>query len=266
MTSAIPLLDAGSDVHVHSTFSDGASTIDENLASAAGHGMHTLGLVDHVRRDTTWVPSFVDAVRALDGRDGVRVLCGVEAKILDTEGVMDMPGDMPALDYVLVADHQLPRPEGPMHPADAVLALADGTLGADEVIADLVEATVSALACYDRVVLAHLFSILPKCGLDEDEVPDHLVVRLGDAVRAAGAVVEVNEKWTCQSTRVSRLLAERGVDITLSTDAHHEQRVGRYDYVAGVAASVVADAAARHGAVPGRPGGGDGAARHPLTE
>lgn len=250
----IPLLDAGSDVHVHSTFSDGASTIDENLASAAAHGLHTLGLVDHVRRDTTWVPSFVEAVRELDGRAGVRVLCGVEAKVLDTTGAVDMPSDMPTLDYVLVADHQLPRPAGPMHPADALRSLAEGELRSADVIGDLVEATVCALGCYDRVVVAHLFSILPKCGLHEDQVPEGLVRRLGDAARASGAIVEVNEKWTCPSTRVARLLAERGVSITLSTDAHHEDRVGRYRYVAGVASSLVATAASARAA--GGPGDG----------
>jgi putative hydrolase len=251
----IPLLDAGSDVHVHSTFSDGASTIAENLASASAHGLHTLGLVDHVRRDTTWVPSFVDAVRDLDGRDGVRVLCGVEAKVLDTAGAVDMPEAMPTLDYVLVADHQLPRPAGPMHPSDARRSLDEGELRRAEVIGDLVEATVQALGCYDRVVVAHLFSILPKCGLHEDEVPDALVRRLGDAARTSGAVVEVNEKWACPSTRVARLLAERGVSITLSTDAHHRDRVGRYGYVAGVASSLVADPAP----VRAADGPGDGA-------
>jgi putative hydrolase len=235
----IPILDRGSDLHVHSTFSDGASTLDENLASAVGHGLHTLGLVDHVRRDTTWVPSFAGAVRALDGVDGMRVLCGVEAKILDTGGAVDLPDDLPTLDYVLVADHQLPRPDGPLHPSDAAEALRSGALGPDELISDLVEATVNAFGCYDLVVLAHLFSILPKCGLREDQVPEALVRRLGDAAKAARVVVELNEKWTCPSQRVARLLGERGVRITLSTDAHHEQSVGRYDYV-DRAADVVA--------------------------
>lgn len=236
-----PVLDQRSDLHVHSTFSDGASTVEENVASAAGHGMHTLGLVDHVRRSTEWVPSFVDAVRALDGTAGLRILCGVEAKILDTDGVIDMPADMPSLDYVLVADHQLPRPEGPMHPRDAAERLGHHELSADVVIADLVEATVNSLACYDRVILAHLFSILPKCGLSEDQVPDALVRRLGQAAARRGAVVEVNEKWTCPSRRVVDLLADTGVALTMSTDAHHETRVGRYDYVTRTLAGHVAD-------------------------
>lgn len=226
-----PLLDSQSDLHVHSTFSDGASTIEENLASAAGHGMHTLGMVDHVRRSTDWVPSFVDAVRALDGTAGLQILCGVEAKILDTDGVMDMPDGMPSLDYVLIADHQLPRPDGPMNPAVARELIEQHELSADDVIDGLIEATVNSLGCYDRVIVAHLFSILPKCGLSEADVPEALVRRLGQAARSTGATVEVNEKWSCPSRRVVDLLVAEGVPITMSTDAHHETRVGRYSYV-----------------------------------
>jgi putative hydrolase len=245
----VPLFDRGSDLHVHSTFSDGASTVEENLASAKAHGMHTIGMVDHVRRDTTYVPEFAAAVRALDGTAGLRVLLGVEAKILDVAGAVDLPADLPSLDYVLVADHQVPRPDGPAHPRDVKAALESGALAASEVVEDLVEATVHSLACYDRVVFAHLFSILPKCGLREDDVPEALVRRLGQAVAAAGAVVEINEKWTCPSVRVASILARCGVRITLSTDAHHEARVGRYDgYVDAAAAEVEASLASVSGA------------------
>lgn len=240
----VPLFDRGSDLHVHSTFSDGASTIEENLASAAAHGMHTLGMVDHVRKDTTYVPEFAAAVRALDRTAGLRILLGVEAKILDVAGDVDMPDDMPSLDYVLVADHQVPRPDGPAHPRDVKAALDSGALTKAEVVEDLVEATVNSLACYDRVIFAHLFSILPKVGIDEDEVPEALVRRLGQAVAAADAVVEINEKWTCPSVRVASILARSGVRITLSTDAHHEARVGRYDgYVDAAAREVEASLA-----------------------
>jgi putative hydrolase len=235
----IPSLDPRADLHVHSTFSDDAvSTVAENLASAAGHGLHTLGMVDHVRRDTPWVAELAAAARELDGVGGVRVLCGVEAKVCDTEGTVDLPAELPSLDYVLVADHQLPRPGGPMSPRAAAEALAAGSLTAGEAIADLVEATVASLACYDQVVLAHIFSILPKCGLHEDQVPDDLVRHLGASARAAGAAIEINEKWACPTPRVARLLARTGVTLTMSTDAHHEQRIGRYRYVTDVAAGL----------------------------
>jgi putative hydrolase len=223
---------------VHSTFSDGASSPEQNLASAAWHGLHTIGMVDHVRCDTTYLPEFAAEVRALDGTAGLRVLLGVEAKILDTAGTMDVPAAMPDLDYLLVADHQMPRPEGPMHPRAVREAIDAHLLDADQVIEDLVEATIASFGCYDRVILAHVFSILPKCGLSEDQVPERLVRRLGQAAAAADVVIEVNEKWACPSLRVVRLFADDGVHLTLSTDAHHEQRVGRYAYVAGVVEEV----------------------------
>jgi putative hydrolase len=239
----LPVRGPGSDLHVHSTFSDDAESAQaENLAAAAARGLHTIGMVDHVRRSTAWVPDMVAGARALDGHAGVRVLVGVEAKVLDTAGAMDMPDDLADLDYVLVADHQMPRPDGPMTPSAVAAALADGLLGPGEVIDGLVEATVAAFGCWERVVVAHPFSILPKCGLGEDRVPDALVRRLGQEARAAGAAIEVNEKWTCPASRVARLLAATGCDLTFGTDAHHEDRVGRYSHVLDVAGGLAAAA------------------------
>ena len=92
------------DFHVHSTFSDGASTLAENVAAARERGLRTLCLVDHVRQDTDWVPEFTAAVAPHRGRPGLRVLAGVEAKILDTCGHLDLPAQLDdAVDLVLVA-------------------------------------------------------------------------------------------------------------------------------------------------------------------
>ncbi len=54
-----------SDGHVHSTFSDGVSTPEDNLAAAVRAGLDGLVMVDHVRASTTWLPDFVGAVRTL---------------------------------------------------------------------------------------------------------------------------------------------------------------------------------------------------------
>ena len=106
MTAGFPVQDPGADLHVHSTFSDDAeSTVAENLAAAADQGLHTIGMVDHVRRGTAWLPDMVAAARALDGTRGVRVLVGVEAKMLDTGGALDLrlAVDASARDAGLVA-------------------------------------------------------------------------------------------------------------------------------------------------------------------
>ena len=97
------------DHHVHSTFSDGRSTIEENIAQAERLGLGHLGCVDHVRADTTYHPDYAAAVRALRSTTKVSLSIGIEAKILDADGRLDMPEiGLDAIDVIYVADHQFP--------------------------------------------------------------------------------------------------------------------------------------------------------------
>src|ERR1700761_8073137 len=127
------------DFHVHSTFSDGASTLTENVRAARDRGLRTLCLVDHVRRDTTWLPEFTAAVGAFRDGQGLRVLAGVEAKILDTSGRLDLPPDLDGIDLVLIADHQFPGDHGPVHPAQARADITCGRMPPAEAIERLCE-------------------------------------------------------------------------------------------------------------------------------
>lgn len=106
------------DHHVHSTFSDDAvSTLAENVAAASAAGLATVRLVDHVRRSTPWVPDYLAAVRSLQVPDGLTVLTGVEAKILDASGDLDIPELPTGIDRILIADHQFPGVDGPLGPS-----------------------------------------------------------------------------------------------------------------------------------------------------
>src|ERR1700733_2886106 len=169
------------DFHVHSTFSDGASTLTQNVRAARERGLRTLCLVDHVRRGTRWLPEFIAAVDQHRGQPGLRVLAGVEAKILDTAGRLDLPPDLQTLggiDLVLIADHQFPADNGPVHPDELRAALESGSITPAEAIERLCEATAQAAtaqaamgaatgaaaaqsAANGRPLLAHLFSLLP---------------------------------------------------------------------------------------------------------
>ena len=78
-TGVIPV-SLNEDYHVHSEFSDGVSTVTQNVRMARQRGLRRLCLVDHVRRDTAWVPRFVQAVRPLRELSGIDILAGVEAR------------------------------------------------------------------------------------------------------------------------------------------------------------------------------------------
>ena len=217
------------DYHVHSTFSDGASTLAENVQAATERGLSTLCLVDHVRRDTTWVPDFAAAVRRYRQQPGLRVLAGVEAKILDASGRLDVPPDLAHcedIDLVLIADHQFPADDGPVHPDQVRAAISGGRMTSAEAIERLCLATANALR--PGALLAHLFSLLPKIGLDEAMVPSSLLEDLGAKVASAGVLVEVNEKWSCPSARTVTALADAGVSLVAGSDSHHRRDVGVY--------------------------------------
>src|ERR1700722_1225802 len=235
------------DFHVHSTFSDGASTLTQNVRAARERGLRTVCLVDHVRRDTRWLPEFTAAVDQHRGQPGLRVLAGVEAKILDTAGHLDLPPDLQTLggiDLVLIADHQFPADNGPVHPDELRAALEAGSITPAEAIERLCEATAQAAtaqaamgaaaaqsAAYGRPLLAHLFSLLPKIGLDEAMVPDALLTDLAKRVAHAGAMVEVNEKWSCPSARAVAARADAGVSLVAGSDSHHCRDIGVYHSV-----------------------------------
>jgi putative hydrolase len=222
------------DYHVHSVFSDGVSTVTENVRVARERGLRRLCLVDHVRRDTAWVPRFVQAVQLLRELPGIDILAGVEAKILDRTGRLDLPGAadaMAGIDLVLIADHQFPADLGPVEPQKMRAALGSGEVSPQEVIDCLVEATANALGLAERPVLAHLFSVLPKMGLDESAVSDSALVLLSERASATGAMVEVNEKWSCPSARTLLAFASAGVPLVASTDSHDCKDIGVYNSV-----------------------------------
>ena len=239
MTLTVPL---DEDYHVHSTFSDGASTVADNVAVARDRGLRRLCLTDHVRSATAWLPDFVAAVAALRGDDGTELVAGVEAKMLDCDGRLDLPADLAGIDLVLIADHQFPAGNGPVLPRELRILIEQGTVGGAEAIEVLVDATAAALTTVTgrRVVLAHLFSILPKLGLDESAVPEASLGRLAGRAAEAGAMLEINEKWNCPSARTVRAFGSAGVQVVAGSDSHDCARIGVFPSVRQTIGAVAA--------------------------
>jgi putative hydrolase len=233
------------DYHVHSTYSnDAVSTLSENIAAAHAVGLTQLRLIDHVRETTTWVPEFAAAVRAEFRPYGLEILTGVEAKILNSRGDLDLPRDLVVgrgggsgggggVDAVVIADHQFPGVDGPWSPSETLRKL-DAGLAASEALDLLIAGLVGAMRATSAGQLAHCFSILPKIGLSEDDLLDDHLAEWATVAAATGTSVEVNEKWGCPGPRALAAAAAAGVTIVASTDAHRASDVGVYSRVAQI--------------------------------
>ena len=82
-------------------------------------------------------------------------------------------------------------------------------------------------------------------GLTEDAVSDRALGRLARQARAAGARLEVNEKWACPSARHGPARSPRQAStLVASTDSHDCRDIGVYDGSARIADGAL------HGAVP----------------
>lgn len=220
------------DHHVHSTFSDDAvSSLAENVAAAHTIGLTELRLVDHVRRDTAWVPEFVTAIQRLEIPEGLTVVNGVEAKILDSAGSLDIPPLPRTVQTILIADHQFPAAEGPLGPTEVRQRIANGW-AAEEVLDCYVQALIATMQRHPGNQLAHCFSLLPKIGLDESMLGSERLSAWAKAAAHSNTSVEVNEKWACPATEALRAAAAAGVTLVAATDSHHAGDIGRYNRVA----------------------------------
>jgi putative hydrolase len=243
-----------SDTHVHSTFSDGRDTIEENVAQARRRGLHRICLVDHVRTTTTWVGDFVAATQALAATDRgshevpLEILRGVETKVLDQKGGLDLPADLGGLDRILVADHQFPMADGPHHPKEVEADRAAGRYRDAELADVLIESVGNSLpAVAGRGILAHMFSVLPKVGMAETDLSPAGLDWLADECLAFDVALEVNERWACPSPSTLAHFMARGVRIVCATDSHRAETIGVYEKVRSIVdeATVLAEGAER---------------------
>lgn len=219
------------DHHVHSTFSDDAvSTLEQNVEAAHSAGLTTLRLVDHVRRDTSWVPEYVSAIEQLRVPEGLKVFTGVETKILGVDGQLDLPTLPPGIDRILIADHQFPGIGGPLSPTEVRARLAAGW-SPEDALDDLIDALVHAMQRYPGNQLAHCFSILDKVGLSEEMIGAERLALWARTAAATDTHVEVNEKWACPAPAAIAALWRAGATLVASTDSHRAEDIGRYERV-----------------------------------
>ncbi|MFG0257397.1 MAG: DNA polymerase/3'-5' exonuclease PolX [Phycisphaerales bacterium JB043] len=112
-TSIIELDDVRSELHAHTTASDGRLSIEELASEAMSRGFHTIAVTDHSKSQTVAngldedrLRAHIDAIREADATlEGIRVLAGSEVDILP-DGNLDYDDELLSeLDIVVASPH-----------------------------------------------------------------------------------------------------------------------------------------------------------------
>lgn len=205
---ALPVLieraDLRGDLHMHTTESDGKDDLETMVLAARAAGLEYVAITDHSKAlamanglDEARVLAHAARIRALDARvEGIRVLAGVECDILP-DGRMDLADDcLASLDIVIGSLHSALRQEE----------------------AEMTDRLLRAIAHPWVDVIAHPTS---RSLLRREPVRLDMERIIG-AAAASGVALEIN----CQIDRLdlsdvnARHARERGVRLTISSDAH----------------------------------------------
>lgn len=201
------------DLHIHTNVNPHAfSTLEENIAAAVKKGMEVIAITNHgpALQDTPHWWHLVNIAILPEVIDGVRVIKGVEANILDTDGKLDI--------NQRVYDHM-----------ELVLA---GFHVVDEygVIDDMEKNTTAILSLIKKQkadIIVHLGNpIFPVDYKRIVKAAKENKVALEVNNTSLGTITRVGSKKNCKA--MLELAKEERCYIALGTDAHYSGHIGEF--------------------------------------
>ncbi len=113
LPTLLTIEDIQGDLHMHTTASDGAATIEQMALAARARGLKYIAITDHSKRvsmanglDAERLRRHWTEIQAVRSRiSGIEILCGIECDILE-DATMDLPDDVLAeADWVIAVLH-----------------------------------------------------------------------------------------------------------------------------------------------------------------
>ncbi len=213
----VTLDDIRGDLHVHTTASDGRSTIEEMGRAAKALGYAYIGICDHSKSSTIAnglsIPRMerhIRDIQAANGKvQGITILVGCECDILP-DGSLDYPDKLLAeCDFVVASIHSAmgPARSGKMSPTDRTLA---------------------AMKSPYVTAIGHLTGRL----LNRRAPMEMDLAAVVQAAARTKTMLELNASWQrldLKDTHIRQALAA-GVDLMVCTDAHDTDQLAEMRY------------------------------------
>lgn len=97
------------DKHIHSKWSDGASSVLQILKEAERLKLTQIAITDHIRADSGYFPGYLKEIKNARKESDVEILAGFEAKIKNFDGDIDMSDRIAKMAQIKVASvHRFP--------------------------------------------------------------------------------------------------------------------------------------------------------------
>jgi putative hydrolase len=82
------------DKHLHTNWTDGKNSVPEMIEASEKAGMREVAFTDHVRSVSDYCEGYFRQIEEAGKGSGIKVLAGLEAKIADFDGTIDVPAGM----------------------------------------------------------------------------------------------------------------------------------------------------------------------------
>ena len=98
-----------SDMHMHSTWTDGQGTIEQNILKAKEIGLKRISATDHIRHDSTYFRDYSNEIKELRDKLNFEIYIGFEAKVNDFSGKLDVSEENLQLSEISICSvHRFP--------------------------------------------------------------------------------------------------------------------------------------------------------------
>jgi len=206
------------DYHVHTSWTDGQSTIEEYINAAAQKGLKGIAFVEHVRKTSSWFDSFIDEIKTLrDKNSRLTIFYGIEAKALDYNGNLDATKEMiEKSEIVLGSVHRYPNGSG-------------GYLNFQELSCDEAAEIEFKLACAlvknpDVDVLAHPAGVFEK--QFNTVFPRNYLEEIIGIANQNKIAIEINSAYLKDRSSFLALCSKLNPFVSLGSDAHNVAQLG----------------------------------------
>ncbi len=230
-----------SDLHVHSTFSDGKNTVEEIILSAIDMGLTQIGISDH---SYTWfdesycmkktsIEDYRSNLLELKEKysDKIKVKIGIEQDYYSEESTTQYDYVIGSVHYIKVENEFVPVDESPEILIDAVNEYFNGDIYA---LIEEYYKTVSDVAEKTNADIIGHFDLITKFNENSklfDENNDRYVTaykRAADKLLQSEAIFEINTGAISRGYRstpypsvgIYKYLNENGARFVLSSDSH----------------------------------------------